>query len=118
MAAYEGWAIVELMGHRRRAGQISEVEMYGAKLLRLDVPIAEGEPVSEFYGGAAIYCVTPAAEDVARAFALRWGDVRPVKPVEFQLTGPSYRDATDVDFDEIEEFVDGDEPQAVRADHD
>lgn len=38
MSAYEGWAIVELMGHRRLGGRVGEAEAYGAKLLRLDVP--------------------------------------------------------------------------------
>lgn len=35
--AYEGWAILELMGHRRLGGQVSEVTQYGAAMLRLDV---------------------------------------------------------------------------------
>jgi hypothetical protein len=28
-AAFEGWAIVELMGHRRLAGRVSEVQLDG-----------------------------------------------------------------------------------------
>lgn len=35
---FEGWAILELMGHRRLAGFISQVEMFGAAMLRIDVP--------------------------------------------------------------------------------
>lgn len=35
---YEGWAIVELMGHRRLGAFVSEVEIAGAAMLRLDVP--------------------------------------------------------------------------------
>jgi hypothetical protein len=35
---FEGWAILELMGHRRLAGRVSEIEIAGAKMLRLDVP--------------------------------------------------------------------------------
>lgn len=34
--AFEGWAIVELMGHRRLAGFVREVSMFGASMLRLD----------------------------------------------------------------------------------
>lgn len=65
--AYEGWAIVELMGHRQTAGKIAEVEMAGAKVLRVDTPGENGEMLAtQFYGGSAIYCVTPCEEEVAR----------------------------------------------------
>lgn len=33
-----GWAIIELMGHRRLAGYVQEVEVAGQGMLRLDVP--------------------------------------------------------------------------------
>ena len=35
-APFEGWAILELMGHRRLAGYVREVELAGAGVLRLD----------------------------------------------------------------------------------
>lgn len=35
---FEGWAILELMGHRRLAGYVREVEVAGAGMLRLDIP--------------------------------------------------------------------------------
>ncbi len=35
---FEGWAIVELMGHRRLGAYVSEDELAGAAMLRLDVP--------------------------------------------------------------------------------
>ena len=35
---FEGWAIVELMGHRRLAGYVQQAEMFGTVLLRIDVP--------------------------------------------------------------------------------
>jgi hypothetical protein len=34
----DAWAIVELMGHRTRAGHVSEVELFGAKMMRIEVP--------------------------------------------------------------------------------
>jgi hypothetical protein len=37
-AAFEGWAIVELMGHRRLGAYVRETELAGAAMLRLDVP--------------------------------------------------------------------------------
>lgn len=36
----ETWAIVELMGHVRLAGRLSEEEKFGSKLGRLDIPNA------------------------------------------------------------------------------
>lgn len=72
---FEGWAIVELMGHRRLAGFVRDVELFGGRRLRIDVPKA-GEPTgssvfhaTQFYGAAALYCVTPTDEDTARRVA-------------------------------------------------
>jgi hypothetical protein len=70
---FEGWAILELMGHRRVAGYVREVAFAGANLARVDIPpVAEGAPsLTQFYGGGSIYCMTPCSEDAARAVALR-----------------------------------------------
>ncbi len=35
---FSGWAILELMGHRRLAGYVTETELAGQGVLRLDVP--------------------------------------------------------------------------------
>lgn len=37
-SSVEVWAIVELMGHVRLAGRLSEEEKFGAKMGRLDIP--------------------------------------------------------------------------------
>jgi hypothetical protein len=67
---YEGWAIVELMGHRRLAGRVSQAEQYGVAMLRLDVPATDdAQAATQFYGGSSIYCVTPVSEEVARRVA-------------------------------------------------
>lgn len=67
----EVWAILELMGYRRRVGRVSEVEMFGAKLLRIDIP-GSGEDITEFYGPSAIYSLQPIPEPIARAEAARF----------------------------------------------
>lgn len=71
--AYEGWAIVELMGHRRLGGYVSQTEMYGTVLLRIDIPGPQPDkPVAtQYYGGQSIYCLTPTTEETVRAFAAR-----------------------------------------------
>ncbi len=79
MTTYEGWAIVELMGHRTFGGMVSEVEMYGGRLLRLDVFDDEGEEpaMTQYYGSSAIYCITPADESMARQVGRRSMPGRP-----------------------------------------
>ena len=83
-AAYEGWAILELMGHRQRAGQVKEVEVAGGKLLRIDIPTADAGDVTEFYGCSAIYALRPCTEEIARQVARSFADPRPVRPVDYR----------------------------------
>ena len=101
--AYEGWAIVELMGHRKRAGRICEVEQFGATLLRIDIPAGE-ETVTEFYGGGAIYALRPCSEELARTTAVYIGDVRPIAPATLRIAAPEAHD------DDLGPFDFGDEP--------
>ncbi len=64
------WGIVELLGHRVVAGQVSKSEMLGTPMLRVDVPEVEGYPAfTQFYGNTAIYAVTFVSEEVARRTA-------------------------------------------------
>lgn len=91
-ATYEGWAILELMGHRRLAGQVSEVEIAGSKMLRIETP--GPNPVTQFYSSAAIYCLTPTTEEVARAIA-ETNRPTPVSPFELPLRA-EYREDADV----------------------
>jgi len=68
---YEGWTILELMGHRRLAGYVREVVIAGAGFLRLDVPsdVVPGFVATQFYPPSSVYCMTPVTETVARAVA-------------------------------------------------
>lgn len=71
------WACVEIFGHRRHYGRISEVEKFGTKMLRVDVPAAEGAPLlghdeqfeTFLYGGGSIFSMTPMTEEAARKWA-------------------------------------------------
>jgi hypothetical protein len=81
--SYEGWAIVELMGHRRLGGRVSEASMFGTVLLRIDVPHrppATGYS-AHYFGGAAIYSLNPTTEELARAVA-EMTQPAPVQPWE------------------------------------
>jgi hypothetical protein len=87
-AAFATWAIVELMGHRQRAGMVREVEMFGGKLLRIDIP-SDGGDVTEFYSVASIYALRPCSEEVARDACKGFCDPRPVRPVEYRERKPA-----------------------------
>ena len=64
------WGIVELMGHKVVAGQISKSEMLGKPMLRIDVPATSAYPeFTQFYGDGSIYWVTFVSEVVARMTA-------------------------------------------------
>ncbi len=104
--SYEGWAILELMGHRRMAGLVGEAKVGGATVLRIDVP-GEGDELAgtQFYNPSALYCLTPTTEDVARILARRWGPSTPVQP--WELAPPSR--GADVDVDEDLDELDDDD---------
>lgn len=75
---FEHWALVELMGHQRIAGLVSEVTFAGKGFIRVDVPNAKGEPLfTRYYSPDAIYCVSPTDRQIAIGLAARCAS-RPV----------------------------------------
>ncbi len=67
---FDVWAILELMGHVKLAGHITEVELGGGKLMRIDIPpVPPCEGFTKFFGVGAIYSMTPVSEEVARGVA-------------------------------------------------
>ena len=93
-AKFEGWAIVEVMGHQKYAGFVTTEAYGGAVLFRVDVPglleqertLVYGEyvcgrhcspgavireeavqPYTKLFGAASIYCITPCTEETAVA---------------------------------------------------
>lgn len=116
---FDAWGIVEVMGHKRFAGHITEQQIAGAALVRVDVPEVtnrRGETVSEYsklIGVGSVYCITPTTEEVARKAARELAnydaDPLPVYiPEERQLpASTSHKDDDDEkDFgfeDELEE---------------
>jgi hypothetical protein len=108
ITAYEGWALVEQMGFRKTVGKVVEVEQFGTKMLRLDIPSfgtrfpavpgGDGDVViawsTRFCGGPSIYQVTPLAEDVALEMAKHQADPRPVHPAAYRQLEPPQQQAT------------------------
>lgn len=62
------WMIVEVMGHRRHAGLVTEVTRAGVAMLRVDVYAGEdATPAStHYYPGSALFGLTPCTEAAAR----------------------------------------------------
>jgi len=70
---FDEWALVELMGHQRIAGRVTEAEIGGCKFVRVDVPESDDgrQPMTKFLGPASIYAITPMSEESARSVASR-----------------------------------------------
>jgi hypothetical protein len=106
--AYEGWAIIELMGHRRYAGKVREAAQYGVSMLRIDVP--EDDDLSKysthFYGGSSLYGVHPTNEATARALAKR---SKPEPVQQWELPKLAAGKAVDVEDAQTEEELDDDD---------
>jgi hypothetical protein len=76
------WCVLELMGHRRLAGFVTEQQIGGASFIRIDVPAAAGAPdaketergwvATQFYGASSVYCLTPTTEALARKVAVHY----------------------------------------------
>lgn len=72
---FEQWALVELFGHQRIAGRVSEQTIGGCSFVRVDVPeltAAEGKPATQaltkLFGQGAIYGITFMDEAAAMVF--------------------------------------------------
>lgn len=69
---YEGWTILEILGHRRLGGFVTEMEIAGHGFLRIDIPDeGDTQQATQFYAPSSVYCLTPTTEAMAKAVALR-----------------------------------------------
>jgi hypothetical protein len=98
--AFEGWAIVELMGRRRITGWVTA----DAPLLqatRLQVDIYDGDaprPAAAQFTSYPVYCLTPCTETLARHLgkqALK--SEMPVAQWQLPAIGPPREDPWEVD---------------------
>lgn len=65
---FDQWAIVEIMGHQRYAGRVTEQAVGGTSFVRVDVPgTSEREPFTKLFGSSAIYAITVVDEETAKA---------------------------------------------------
>ncbi len=63
---FQIWGIVELFGHSKIAGELTEQNIAGANMLRVDVPETESNPpFTRFLNHAAIYAINPTDKETA-----------------------------------------------------
>ena len=76
--SFETWAVIEVMGHKRLAGFVTEQTVAGAAFVRVDVPAVlnadttvELPAFTKLLGAGSIYAITPCTEETARAFVCK-----------------------------------------------
>lgn len=99
-STFAEWCIVELMGHRRLGGYVTEATIAGEGFLRVEVPGPAGEPIAtQFFRPGSVYALTPVTEAMARAVAAS-NQPQPVSRWELPApcpTDPPVRDFNDFD---------------------
>lgn len=67
---FESWAILEIMGHVKLAGFVTEQTIAGSAFIRIDVPAAGSvEGFTRFFGSGSVYSLSPVTEEIARDVA-------------------------------------------------
>lgn len=77
--------LIELYGHNRIAGRVSEVSIGGSALLRVDVPAVDGvQAFTKYYGLGAIYAITP-TDEATMLIAVKGMQPKPIERYQFSL---------------------------------
>jgi hypothetical protein len=80
---FEEWAIIEIMGHARYAGLVTEQAIGGTSFVRVDVPEVDGVPgFSKLFGSSAIFSITPTTRELA-IDAIKHFGARPITVAGF-----------------------------------
>lgn len=56
---FSEWVILELLGHRRLAGFLSERQIAGHPFLQLMIPSEDGPVSTQWYSPSSVYAITP-----------------------------------------------------------
>jgi hypothetical protein len=104
----ETWAVVDLFGHDKIAGHVTEISIAGKGFFRVDVPpmnVNGEEGYSKIFGPDAIYSILPvASEQVAIAACVSFA-VRPLGTWTPSVLRALPAPTIDQDEDEDEELV-------------
>jgi hypothetical protein len=72
---FDQWAIVDVMGHQRFVGRVTEQVIAGTGFVRIDVPeTPKANAWTKLVGTASIYAITPITEEIARDMAEKRND--------------------------------------------
>lgn len=67
---FESYALIELFGHNRMAGKVSEQTIGGSTFIRIDVPETERQPAfTRLLNPSAIYAINPISLEVMAELA-------------------------------------------------
>jgi hypothetical protein len=108
----EFWAIVEMMGHQKIAGKLTEQVIGGSSFIRVDVPELPDSPAfTRLLTDKAIYAINPVTQEVARHMAQQiraqpinaW-DARKMFERQLQQSGKLINMESDEDDEDEDEF--------------
>ena len=74
----ETYCLLELMGHQKVAGLLTETTIAGKGMLRVDIPNEKGQTIhTRFYSPDAVYSISPVDRQICIGIAVKC-NVRPV----------------------------------------
>lgn len=77
-------AIVELFGHQRIAGKVTEQTVGSASFVRVDVPETKTQPgFTRLLNPSAVYAINPVTEEVANEYAASL-QVKPIQAYDIR----------------------------------
>lgn len=91
-----GWAVLELLGHRRELGYVTEEKIAGVRFLRLMTPVWDrdrgdwipapevGSAKTIFISTQAVYAITPSTERAVRDEIAPWIECGEPAPVQVE----------------------------------
>lgn len=100
---FECWGVVEVMGHSRYAGKISELAIGGCNFVRVDVPGSEGcQPFTKLLSQGSIFAITPTTEQIARGMAQQCRQepisIYDLPPMQRQQSLEAFDDDTEIPY--------------------
>lgn len=69
-SGFESYCIIELFGHQRITGKVTEQVIAGQGFIRVDVPKTQNHPAfTRMFGSGAIYSITPVSQEIMQSAA-------------------------------------------------
>lgn len=83
---FEAFALVELFGHQRMAGKVTEQTIGNSAFIRIDVPETKSQPAfSRLLNPSAIYAINPITEEAMTELADNL-EKAPIQPWDIRQT--------------------------------